>query len=182
MLIRSSWWRHIWYGCRLFWHGCPCNIWCIWGLIQPSTAGKGPAHLCPKQPSTTCVACRCAPWLGSNPGLSWYECHLKKDASKPNPEYYCVSLIIPRLVLSPQSLYHHHHHHHRLRFPPCYAQVGRFPPINLITNQFWSMIIWSMITKQWQLDLSLKQWKRIEHIRIFYKWKKDSRNVCNIGK
>ena len=26
-LIGSSYWRNIWYGCRLGWHGCKCKIW-----------------------------------------------------------------------------------------------------------------------------------------------------------
>ena len=41
----------------------------VTGGVDPDTAGKGAVVRAEKPQSTTNVACQCAPWLGSNPGL-----------------------------------------------------------------------------------------------------------------
>ena len=44
----SSWWRHILCGCRLGWHGCPCNIRWVWVKQWPNylTLWRGGPVLC----------------------------------------------------------------------------------------------------------------------------------------
>ena len=55
-------------------HICSCS-----GLSRSIHCRWGCCGLWPKPPSTTSVACRCAPWLDSNPGLL-HEHAQKKEA------------------------------------------------------------------------------------------------------
>ena len=59
------------------------------GPSQHRHCKYGCSRPCPKPPSTTSVACRCPPWLGSNPVVSRERSQRIKPFSQSNTEQLC---------------------------------------------------------------------------------------------